>query len=159
MDRREDWDRYIRDQAHLAQVIAYIHLNPVKAGLVVTPESWPWSSAFPGNVGTPGNANLPIGVFSPNESRTPLTERRRVFPRRAIRQYRLAHLDSRDEEASPPRALTTRDEQEKSELKSPRCETGTRGTRLREVPVGIVKVVGHGANNASCRGKLFLLPR
>ena len=61
---REYWDRYIRDQAHLAQVIAYIHLNPVKAGLVVTPESWPWSSAFPGNVGTPGNANLPIGVAS-----------------------------------------------------------------------------------------------
>jgi len=61
---RENWDRYIRDQAHLAQVIAYIHLNPVKAGLVVTPESWPWSSAFPGNVGIPGNANLPIGVAS-----------------------------------------------------------------------------------------------
>src|SRR5713101_8693032 len=94
-----------------------------------------------------------------NEPRTALTGRRRVFPRRAIRQFRLAHLDSRGEEASPPRALTTRDEQEKSELKSPRCETGTRGTRLREVPVGIVKVVGHGANNASCRGKLFLLPR
>jgi len=53
---REYWDRYIRDQTHLAQVIEYIHLNPVKAGLVATPDHWPWSSAFP------GNANLPIGV-------------------------------------------------------------------------------------------------
>ena len=52
---REYWDRFIRDQAHLAQTIEYIHLNPVKAGLVVTPESWPWSSAYP------GTANLPIG--------------------------------------------------------------------------------------------------
>ena len=52
---REYWDRYIRDQTHLAQVIEYIHLNPVKAGLVSAPQSWPWSSAYP------GNANLPIG--------------------------------------------------------------------------------------------------
>jgi REP element-mobilizing transposase RayT len=52
---REYWDRYIRDQTHLQQAIEYIHLNPVKAGLVVTPERWRWSSAYP------GNANLPIG--------------------------------------------------------------------------------------------------
>ncbi len=52
---REYWDRFIRDQTHLQQVREYIHLNPVKAGLVNTPESWPWSSAYP------GNANLPIG--------------------------------------------------------------------------------------------------
>lgn len=52
---REYWDRYIRDQTHLQQAVEYIHMNPVKAGLVVTPESWRWSSAYP------GNANLPIG--------------------------------------------------------------------------------------------------
>ena len=52
---REYWDRYIRDRTHFAQVIEYIHLNPVKAGLVVTPELWRWSSAYP------RNANLPIG--------------------------------------------------------------------------------------------------
>jgi len=46
---REYWDRYIRDRDHLAQVIEYIHLNPVKAGLVAKPEDWPWSSAYPGN--------------------------------------------------------------------------------------------------------------
>ena len=54
---REYWDRFIRDERHFEQAVEYIHLNPVKAGLVVTPESWRWSSAFP------GNANLPIGVF------------------------------------------------------------------------------------------------
>lgn len=42
---REYWDRYIRNEGHLAQVIEYIHRNPVKAGLVPTPETWPWSSA------------------------------------------------------------------------------------------------------------------
>ena len=52
---REYWDRYIRNEEHLAQAIDYIHLNPVKAGLVATPAAWPWSSAFP------GNANLRIG--------------------------------------------------------------------------------------------------
>ncbi len=52
---REYWDRFIRDKTHLQQVMEYIHLNPVKAGLVNMPESWPWSSAYP------GNANLPIG--------------------------------------------------------------------------------------------------
>ena len=46
---REYWDRYIRDKTHLTQVIEYIHLNPVKAGLVVTPDRWPWSSACTGN--------------------------------------------------------------------------------------------------------------
>lgn len=61
---REYWDRYIRDQRHLEQAIEYIHLNPVKAGLVAAPESWCWSSAFP------GNANLPIGggLNHPNTS-------------------------------------------------------------------------------------------
>jgi putative transposase len=52
---REYWDRYIRDKAHLNQVIDYIHSNPVKAGLAPTAQNWRWSSAYP------GNANLPIG--------------------------------------------------------------------------------------------------
>ncbi|HXC47745.1 MAG TPA: transposase [Candidatus Sulfotelmatobacter sp.] len=46
---REYWDRYIRDQRHLAQTVEYIHLNPVKAGLVDAAENWVWSSAFQGN--------------------------------------------------------------------------------------------------------------
>lgn len=46
---REYWDRFMRDERHFEQTIAYIHNNPVKAGLVARPEQWPWSSAFPGN--------------------------------------------------------------------------------------------------------------
>jgi len=45
---REYWDRYIRDKNHLHQTIAYIHNNPVKARLVASAQSWPWSSANPG---------------------------------------------------------------------------------------------------------------
>lgn len=39
------WDRYIRDEAHCRRVIQYIESNPVKAGLVKSPEEWPFSSA------------------------------------------------------------------------------------------------------------------
>jgi putative DNA methylase len=39
------WDRYIRDEAHYRKVVHYIESNPVKAGLVKTPDEWPFSSA------------------------------------------------------------------------------------------------------------------
>jgi putative transposase len=42
---REYWDRFIRNESHLAVVRNYIRMNPVKAGLVTNPEEWPWSSA------------------------------------------------------------------------------------------------------------------
>lgn len=32
------------DQAYLACLIRYIHMNPVRAGLAATPDRWPWSS-------------------------------------------------------------------------------------------------------------------
>jgi REP element-mobilizing transposase RayT len=35
----------IESDAHLMQALRYIHLNPVVAGLVSSPEQWPWSSA------------------------------------------------------------------------------------------------------------------
>ena len=35
----------IKDDAHLAKVSQYIHLNPVEAGLAAVPEQWRWSSA------------------------------------------------------------------------------------------------------------------
>ena len=55
----EFWDRFIRDEKHFANAMAYIHNNPVKAGLVAHPEQWLWSSAHSGNAGThPGNAGL-----------------------------------------------------------------------------------------------------
>jgi REP element-mobilizing transposase RayT len=43
--QREYWDRYIRTDRHLAAARHYIRMNPVKAGLVKTPEAWPWGSA------------------------------------------------------------------------------------------------------------------
>jgi putative transposase len=43
---REYWDRYIRDHAHYANTVKYIHENPVKAGLVKKAEKWKWSSAY-----------------------------------------------------------------------------------------------------------------
>ena len=39
------WDRYIRDEEHFCRVVHYIEWNPVKAGLVKSPEQWPFSSA------------------------------------------------------------------------------------------------------------------
>lgn len=40
------FDRFIRDDHHLAAVITYIHGNPVKAGLVPEEREWPYSSAY-----------------------------------------------------------------------------------------------------------------
>ena len=52
--QREYWDRFIRDEAHRAAAIRYIHENPVNAGLVACAEDWPWSSASaPGSAGGP----------------------------------------------------------------------------------------------------------
>lgn len=39
------FDRFIRDERHFVQAIAYIHENPVKAGLCRHASEWPWSSA------------------------------------------------------------------------------------------------------------------
>ncbi len=41
----EYFDRYIRDDAHFSRVIGYIDANPVKAGLVMNPTNWRFSSA------------------------------------------------------------------------------------------------------------------
>ena len=42
--QREYWDRHIRDERHYANAVAYIHGNPVQAGLCQSPGDWPWSS-------------------------------------------------------------------------------------------------------------------
>ena len=62
---REYWDRYIRDRRHFEQAVEYIHLNPVKAGLVATADNWRWSSAYSGdggNLKVRNDANREIGV-------------------------------------------------------------------------------------------------
>ena len=43
---REYYDRYIRDDEHFAQTLAYIEQNPVKARLVKSAEEWKFGSAF-----------------------------------------------------------------------------------------------------------------
>jgi REP element-mobilizing transposase RayT len=42
----EYFDRYMRDEHHLAVTLAYIEENPVRAGLCREPAAWPYSSAL-----------------------------------------------------------------------------------------------------------------
>lgn len=42
------WDRVVRDERELLQKVNYMHANPVRAGLVKSPEDWPFSSCCPG---------------------------------------------------------------------------------------------------------------
>ncbi len=44
----ESFDRYIRDENHFLQTIAYIENNPIKAGLCEKASDWKYSSAFKG---------------------------------------------------------------------------------------------------------------
>jgi putative transposase len=39
------YDRNVTEQTTLARMIDYVHLNPVRRGLVDRPELWEWSSA------------------------------------------------------------------------------------------------------------------
>jgi putative transposase len=58
---RDYFDRYIRDDHHLAAVIAYIHSNPVKAGLVSLEQEWSYSSARLGaTIGAAAGPAAPI---------------------------------------------------------------------------------------------------
>ena len=39
------FDRYMRNEEHLAQTVEYVEQNPVKAGLVSVAVDWRWGSA------------------------------------------------------------------------------------------------------------------
>jgi len=41
----ESYDHWCRNAAEFERIRGYIARNPVRAGLVVKPEDWPWSSA------------------------------------------------------------------------------------------------------------------
>ena len=41
---KDYFDRFIRDEGHLARTVEYVERNPVKAGLASTPSAWLWSS-------------------------------------------------------------------------------------------------------------------
>ena len=38
------WDRFVRDEKEFRQRLEYMHLNPVRKGLVKRPQDWRWSS-------------------------------------------------------------------------------------------------------------------
>jgi len=42
----EYFDRLIRNEEHLARTVEYVEYNPVKAGLCLVAEDWPYSSAY-----------------------------------------------------------------------------------------------------------------
>jgi len=50
---REYFDRMIRDEAHYANAVSYVAMNPVKAGLCERPGEWRFSSAWEGR--SPGS--------------------------------------------------------------------------------------------------------
>lgn len=43
--QREYYDHWIRTEKEFFSIVHYIEQNPVVAGLAVSPEDWPWSSA------------------------------------------------------------------------------------------------------------------
>ena len=44
---QEDYrDRFMRDEEHFRKTVRYIESNPVKAGLVKSPEAWRFGSAW-----------------------------------------------------------------------------------------------------------------
>lgn len=45
---REYFDRWVRNEEHFRNVVAYTHANPVKAGLCQAETDWRWSSAWVG---------------------------------------------------------------------------------------------------------------
>jgi putative transposase len=45
--QEESYDRLVRDETEFRRIARYIEMNPVKAGLVETPEDFLWSSARP----------------------------------------------------------------------------------------------------------------
>ena len=49
----EYFDRFIRDEEHFRKAVHYIEWNPVKAGLVKSPEEWRFSSAHYRSAGGP----------------------------------------------------------------------------------------------------------
>ena len=44
--QEESYDHWARSTAEIMRIVAYIENNPVKAGLVSSPEEWRWSSAW-----------------------------------------------------------------------------------------------------------------
>jgi REP element-mobilizing transposase RayT len=58
------FDRALRSVKEYYEKVEYIHLNPVRAGLVKRAEDWPWSSVYDytGNLSAPVSANRILAV-------------------------------------------------------------------------------------------------
>ena len=68
-------DRAVRTVKEHYEKVEYIHLNPVRAGLVECAEGWPWSGVrdCTGSLSRTGSAHrlLPIDrILLPNDERT-----------------------------------------------------------------------------------------
>jgi len=57
----ESFDHWVRNEAELVRIRAYIERNPVTAGLVERPEDWPWSSASKGSTRSTGKSACATG--------------------------------------------------------------------------------------------------
>ena len=62
-ERKQFWQtRYydfnVLTHSKFTEKLAYIHSNPVKAGLVAQPEDWPWSSARHWSTGVEGRVEI-----------------------------------------------------------------------------------------------------
>lgn len=69
------FDHALRTVKEYNERVDYIHLNPVRAGLVKRPEDWPWSSVhdFTGSLRKPSGRGSPIPVdriLLPTDERT-----------------------------------------------------------------------------------------
>lgn len=69
---RDYFDRYIRDDHHLAAVIAYIHGNPLKAGLVSNEQDWRHSSARLPTHGSVGCSPRHLSSFADGDVGAPM---------------------------------------------------------------------------------------
>ncbi len=82
--QREYWDRYVRNEEHYHNTIAYIHENPVKAGLCGSPAAWQWSSSdkkegsysAAGDGGVPRVEERPISYGLPDALSQPEGDRK-----------------------------------------------------------------------------------
>jgi hypothetical protein len=71
------FDRALRTVREYHEKVQYIHLNPVKAGLVNRAEDWPWSSVhdYAGNV---SQAPATTSALAINRVLLPADERKRI---------------------------------------------------------------------------------
>jgi hypothetical protein len=70
-------DRALRTVREYNEKVRYIHLNPVKAGLVSRPDEWPWSSLHDYTGGVKRAPVTPSGL-SVDRVRLPAHERTRI---------------------------------------------------------------------------------